>query len=176
MFKKRFPHLVWHDAYLVPRILGKKHCRNVESFCLVKLKWRELKRFRKLLLWGMKIWQNLATGSIWLGGNRYQIKLCVCQNPLWVWSHLKSDFFLENFTKLDLALKKVIKNRSKVTYGCSLVFLTILPMFFFQKSYGNTTLFFCFFNTERKISYVRGALGGIKIENCFRTIKDLPII
>ena len=34
-------------------------------------------------------------------------------------------FFGEKFTKFDLALKEVIKNRSKVVYKLSVMFLTI---------------------------------------------------
>ena len=61
-------------------------------------------------------------------------------------------FFGERFTKIDLALEVVIKNRSKVVWGLSIMCLKIwLKNFFFQKSYGNTTRL-SFFYTQKKIS------------------------
>ena len=47
------------------------------------------------------------------GTNRYLANYCASK-LVWVYSHLDPFFFELKFTKIDLALKEVIKNRSKV--------------------------------------------------------------
>ena len=58
--------------------------------------------------------ENRAASSLWVGDHRYTRISCMSK-LLWVYSHLKSDFFFrEQFAKFDLALEAVIKNRSNV--------------------------------------------------------------
>ena len=85
-------------------------------------------------------------------------------------------FFGEIFSKFDLALKLVIKNRSKVILGVSAVFITIKTNYFFcVKSPMGTRLDSIFFYTDFFFQLGSRGQGGIKMKICFGTIKDLPI-
>ena len=63
---------------------------------------------------------RLKDTSTYIGSTKFLTKV------LWVYSHLKSDFFLEEkVTKIDLAYYPVIENHSKVDQRLSMMCLTI---------------------------------------------------
>ena len=78
-------------------------------------------------------------------------------------------FFGEKFSKFDLALKLVIKNRSKVILGVSAVFITIKTNYFFcVKSPMGTPLDSIFFYTDFFFSVRVPGPGGYQNENLLR--------
>ena len=84
-------------------------------------------------------------------------------------------FFGEKFTKIDLALKQVFKNHSKLVEQFSIMFSTIWPKYFFPvKSPMGTSLDSVFLH---RFFFQLGfrVHEGIQIKNCFGTIKDLFI-
>ena len=71
---------------------------------------------------------------------------------------------------------EIIKNRSKVVYRLSVIFLTISfnNFVFCQTSYGNTTRL-KIFDTRFFFQFRVWTQGGTHIKNWFGTIKDLSI-
>ena len=85
-------------------------------------------------------------------------------------------FFGQKFTKIDLALEVVIKNRSKVVWGFSVMFLTIwLKNFFCAKSHMGTPFEWIFFTHQKKNQLQVRVYFAVQIKKKFGTIKDLPI-
>ena len=82
-----------------------------------------------------RVYCTLGYSSTYIGTPKFLTKV------LWVYSHLKSDSFWQNFTKFDIVLQEYMTNRSKVLR------LTVQDasnnirkkLFFCQKSYGKTT-------------------------------------
>ena len=85
-------------------------------------------------------------------------------------------FFWEKFTKFDLALMKIIKNRSKVVYRLSAIFLTIwLKNCVFVKRLMGTPLDWKFWTHDFFFQFRVWPHGVKNIKNWFGTIKDLSI-
>ena len=85
-------------------------------------------------------------------------------------------FFSDKFTKIDLALEEIIKNRSKDVWGLSVMFLTIWRMnFFCAKSHMEKILEWSFFTHQKFFQLQVRAYLAVQIKNLSDTIKDLPI-
>ena len=89
-------------------------------------------------------------------------KFCWVKTPMgmqWFEVDFRAIFFVfvAKFTKIDLALKKVIQNRSKAVQGLSVMFWTIwLKNFLCVKSHMGTALDSIFFTYNFFISYSPG--------------------
>ena len=82
-------------------------------------------------------------------------------------------FFRGKFTKIDLALEVVIKNRSKFVWRLSVMFLTIwLKNLFLVKSHMGTPLDWCFF-TLRKKNHFTLLLGQTRARKKYRSKLDI---
>ena len=85
-------------------------------------------------------------------------------------------FFRQQFTKLDLALKWLIKNCLKLIQRLSMKFFTIWKEnFLVVKSLMGTLVDWKFFTRNFYFQLQVRAYGGIQLKICFSTIKDLPI-
>ena len=85
-------------------------------------------------------------------------------------------FFRQQFTKLDLALKWLIKNCLKLIQRLSMKFFTIWKEnFLVVKSLMGTPVDWKIFTRIFFFQLRSRAHGGIQIKICFSTIKDLPI-
>ena len=65
------------------------------------------------------LYSRLRDTSTYIGSTKFLTKV------LWVYSHLKTDFFEEKVTKIDQAYYPVIENHSKVDQRLSMMCLTI---------------------------------------------------